>query len=52
MSQPLRQLGINAGWLVEETDSRIRWATDDEQNAHQRRLNDERSVARAREDRP
>jgi len=34
MSQPLRQLGINAGWLVEETDSRIRWATDDEQNAH------------------
>lgn len=49
MSQPLRQLGIRAGFLVEESDSRIRWASDDEQEAHKRRLETERQIARARE---
>ena len=50
MAQPLRQLGLNAGFLVEADDGRIRWATDDEQERHQQRLDDERKVVRARKD--
>lgn len=50
MSQPLRQMGIGAGFLVEESDGRIRWASDDEQDAHRARLEAERHHARARDD--
>lgn len=50
MAQPLKQLGIGAGFLVEETDGRIRWATEAEQEAHAARAKDERRVARARDD--
>lgn len=49
MAQPLKQLGLGAGFLVEETDGRIRWASDDEQEAHKRRLEAERRHTRARD---
>ena len=45
----LRQLGITAGFLVEESDGRIRWASDDEQDAHRKRIEAERHHARARD---
>lgn len=46
MPEPLRLMGINAGWLI-ETEGRIRWATQEEQDAHERRKMDERRIARA-----
>lgn len=50
MAEPMRKLGIGAGFLVEESDGRIRWASDDEQNAHRARLETERRHTRARDD--
>lgn len=44
MAEPLRQLGIKAGWLKEDENG-IRWATAEEQAEH------ERAIARAREER-
>lgn len=41
MSEPLRRIGISAGWLKDD-DGCIRWATDAEQAEH------ERAIARAR----
>ncbi len=49
MPPALRSLGLSGGWLIAEPDDTIRWATEAEQEAHQRRLEDERRVARARE---
>lgn len=45
----LRSLGLSGGWLIEEPDGSLRWATDAEQEAHALRVQDERRVARARE---
>lgn len=50
MPEPLRLMGINAGWLIEQPDGHIRWATDEEQAAHARRKEDERRIARAKGD--
>ena len=46
MPDVLRLMGVNAGWLI-ETEGRIRWATQEEQDAHERRKQDERRIARA-----
>jgi hypothetical protein len=45
----LRSLGLSGGWITEEPDGSIRWATEAEQEAHAQRKLDERNVARARE---
>ena len=45
MSPELRKLGIAGGWLVEDQHG-IRWASDDEQAAHARRIAEHR-IARA-----
>lgn len=47
MPEHLKSLGLAGGFMVECQDGSIRWATDDEQEAHQRQL-DERRIARAR----
>jgi len=48
MPEHLRQLGIAGGFLIEDQDGSIRWATDDEQEQHREAVN-ERRIARARE---
>ena len=48
MVKPLRQFGLTAGFLIEEHDGRIRWATDDEQEAHKRRIAFGRRPARVK----
>lgn len=47
MPTHLRDLGIAAGFIVEDEDGNIRWATEAEQDAHQAAI-DERRNARAR----
>lgn len=48
MPSHLRDLGITGGWIIENDDGSIRWANEDEQEAHQRQM-DERRITRARE---
>jgi len=48
MPTHLRSMGLTAGFLHEDPDGSIRWATDDEQEAHREAVN-ERRIARARE---
>lgn len=48
MPDHLRQLGIAGGFLIECENGSIRWATDDEQDAHRARKAAER-LSRARE---
>lgn len=48
MPEHLRTLGLAGGFLIESQDGCIRWATDDEQQRHQRQAN-ERRITRARE---
>lgn len=45
----LRSIGLSGGWLIEEPDGSLRWATEAEQQAHAAQREDERRVARARE---
>lgn len=44
----MRSMGINAGFLVDEGQGRIRWASDDEQQAHRERQENERLRARVK----
>lgn len=45
MPSQMRQLGLAAGFLIEETDASIRWATADEQAAHEQRAKERRKRA-------
>lgn len=47
MPEHLRQLGLTAGFLIECENGRIRWASDEEQDAH--RASQTRRHSRARE---
>lgn len=48
MPPHLRSFGLAGGWIVEEPDGSLRWATDAEQEAEAIRRQDERSGARAK----
>jgi hypothetical protein len=48
MLAPERQFGLAAGFLIERSDGRIRWATPEEQDAHRTAIEAKRHAARAK----